>query len=95
MDALLEGGTMLWTCHLGFIGGGKCSTYHWRFMGECYVFKRVLKVYWRRDIVWTSHLEFMGGGSFQLIIQGFWGNVILSSRFVKFIGEGILSELAI
>ena len=55
MDALLEGGTMLWTRHLGFIGGA----------------------------------------SAQLIIQGFWGNVILSTRSRKFIGEGILSELAI
>ena len=35
------------------------------------------------------------GGSAELIMQGFWGNVILSTRSVKFIGEGILSELAI
>ena len=61
MDALLQGGTMLWTSHLGLIGGGKCSTYHWKILVEWYSRKHVKKVYWGTDIVWTSHLGLIGG----------------------------------
>ena len=63
MDALLEGGTMLWTRHLGFIGGGSDQRNIEGFWGECYSLNYVLKVYWGRDIVWTRHLGLMGRGS--------------------------------
>ena len=59
---------MLWTSHLGFIGGGSAQLIiegYWRFLVECYSLKQVKAVYWGTDIVWTSHFGFIwGGGKF-------------------------------
>ena len=51
--------------------------------------------YWREELCYELAIWGLLGGSAQLIISGLWGNVILITRSRKFIGEGILSELAI
>ena len=81
MDALLEGGTMLWTSHLG---------YHWMFLGECYFLYKVKKVYWGRDMVWTSHLRFIWrGGSFQVATS------YLSAKWTPYWREELCYELVV
>ena len=105
MDALLKGGTMLWTSHLGLIGGGKCSTYHWKILLEWYSLKHVKKVYWGTDIVWTSHLGLIGGEgstfhwrilvewySLKHVKKVYWGTDIVWTSHLGLIGGGEFSS---
>ena len=67
MDALLQGGPMLWTSHLGLIGGGEVLNLSLKdSCGMVFSQARQASIFWT-DIVWTSHLGLIGGegGSFK------------------------------